>query len=142
MSQGVRSVSAVLIGFVVLTTLVSMWAALVPVVWPSFGPQPGGGFVFAPPGHVAFKIEMVVNVLVSVVAGYACAAVARRAPAMHVAVLGLVMLGFSAAYALGWAGAEFGAAKPMWAHVGTAVGLVAGLAIGVGLRQRHTKVVA
>ena len=53
-------------------------------------------------------------------------------------LLGGILLSLSAAYALGVAGAEFGGAKPGWAHAGTAIGLVIGLAGGtwIWLRQK------
>jgi hypothetical protein len=126
-------------GLLVINLLITAWAFVaVSALWPELAPAPDGTIRFPPPTHPAFKLEMVVNVPIALLAGYVCARVAGRREAIHVAVLGGILLSLSAAYALGAAGAEFGAAKPMWAHAGTALGLVLGLTGGawIWLRQK------
>lgn len=133
-----RSLGSFVGGFLVLNVLVSVWAfGLVPVIWPELAAGADGRPVFPPRSHVAFKVEVAVNLAVAVVAGYVCAVIAGRSEKWHVAALGGVMLAFSLAYAFGFAGKEYAAAKPALAHAGTAIGLVAGLGMGGWLRLRQ-----
>jgi hypothetical protein len=133
-----RSVLAFVAGFMVINVLITLWAFVAVIaLWPELAPSPDGTFASPPPTHPAFLLEMVVNVPVALLAGYVCAAIAGRREIAHVAVLGGVLLSLSAAYALGMMGAEFGAAKPVWAHAGTAIGLVVGLTAGTWLRLRQ-----
>lgn len=134
----VRSGLALAAGFLVVNVLITLWAFVaVMALWPELAPRPDGTFVFPPPDHPAFKLEMLVNVPVSILAAYVCARVARRREVAHVAALAAVLLALSVAYATGGAGAEFGAAKPMWAHLGTAIGLMVGCVVGTRLRLRQ-----
>lgn len=140
----VRTSLAVIVGLVVINVLITAWAFIaVSAIWPELAPRPDGTMPFPPGDHPAFLVEMVVNVPVAVLAAYLCARIAGRREALHVTVLGAVLLTLSAAYAVGAAGAEFGAAKPLWAHAGTAVGLVIGLACGLWLSlRRHPRAVS
>ena len=134
----VRSGLALAAGFLVVNVLITLWAFVAVIaLWPELAPRPDGTFVFPPPDHPAFKLEMLVNVPVSILAAYVCACVARRREVAHVTALAVALLALSAAYAAGAAGAEFGAAKPMWAHVGTAIGLLIGFVVGTRLRLRQ-----
>lgn len=140
----VRSGLALAAGFLVVNVLITLWAFVaVMTLWPELAPRPDGTFVFPAPDHPAFKLEMLVNVPVSVLAAYVCARVAKQREVAHVTALAVVLLALSAAYAAGAAGAEFGAAKPMWAHLGTAIGLMAGFAVGtrLWLRQKARRAV-
>ncbi len=127
----------VVAGFLVINVLITLWAFVaVSTLWPELAPTATGAPTFAPPNHPAFKLEMLVNVPVALAAGYVCARLARGAEVAAVCILGALLLSLSAAYFVGTLGAEFGAAKPLWAHAGTAVGLVVGLAGGTWLRLR------
>lgn len=139
MRSSLRSIVAIVAGVVIVNVLITLWAFVaVLAIWPELAPRPDGTYSFPAGNHPAFALEMVVNIPVAVVGAYVCASVARRRETWHVMALGSVLLLLSVGYAAGSLGAEFGAAKPMWAHVGTAIGLVVGLWTGVRLWRRRT----
>lgn len=138
MKPKIRTALALLAGLLVINLLITLWAFVaVAAVWPELAPRPDGTYAFPPGNHPAYVAEMVVNLPVAVLAAYACARIAGRREVAHVAALGGVLLSLSAAYVAGSAGADFGAAKPLWAHAGTALGLVVGLAFGTWLAVRR-----
>ncbi len=138
MTAVLRTGLALLVGLLVANVLVSVWAFIaVASIWPDLAVRPDGTIPFPAGDHPAYLVEMAMNVPVATLSAYVCARIARRRQGLHVAALGLVLLGFSAAYVTGAAGAEFGAAKPLWAHAGTALGLIVGLSLGAWWAQRR-----
>jgi hypothetical protein len=121
-----------------LNVFVLGWAFLVvPMAWPALGPAADGSPRFAAPDHIAYKVEMAYNLLTALAASYVCALVAGRREWLHAGVLLLPLLIAGVAYMFGLAGEPFASIKPMWAHVGTELGLILGMWGGVSLRLRQ-----
>lgn len=138
MSRILRTSAALVSGLIVINGVTLLWAfAVAAAVWPELAPRADGSFSVPPDDHPAYLAEMLTNVFAAALAGFVCARMAKRREIAHVAALGGFLLFASLAYLIGWMGAGFGEAKPLWAHAGTAVGLVMGLALGAWLWRRR-----
>ncbi len=126
-----RSVAAVILGFVVLTAgAVGSGRLLIWAVGVDSGDALAPGFIAANAGS---------RLLVAIVAGYMTAAAAPRAPRTHAGMLALVLVFFGVA-ALGGLVASGQPTDPAWYPVAILVVGSAGVVAGGALRARRRAV--